>query len=73
MNEMDRLLGGLEEFQRSAEARFDRIDAHFDRTDGKIDRLNEFKWRIAGGAALLSILLTAIAEYLHTSHGGLFQ
>lgn len=57
MDSPDRILGRLEEFQRSAERRFDAIEQ-------KVDALNQFKWRVAGGAALLSFLLASGAQVL---------
>lgn len=56
MGNLERLLGRLEEFQKSAEKRFDSLEA-------KVDALNQFKWRVAGGAALLSVFLTATIEF----------
>lgn len=55
MDTNDRILGRLEEFQRSAERRFDAIEQ-------KVDALNQFKWRVAGGAAVLGVILGAIGS-----------
>lgn len=52
-----RILGRLEEFQKNSEKRFDQIEK-------KLDTLNEFKWRLAGGVTVLSLLLTIIIEVL---------
>lgn len=62
----ERVLGRLEEFQRQADRRFDKIERdnsqRFSNIEGKIDDLNEFKWRMAGGAFVLSIALTGAIE-----------
>lgn len=53
MDKIDRVLGRLEEFKRLSEKRFDQLER-------KVDELREFRWRVAGGAAALSILLTVV-------------
>lgn len=56
------LLGELKQFKEESLKKFDRIEE-------KIDRLNEFKWRVAGGAAVLSFLLTALVEFVSRIRG----
>ena len=53
MDMVSRILGRLEEFQNQSEKRFDNIEK-------KVDRLNEFKWRMTGGAVVLGILVSFI-------------
>lgn len=53
MNDSDRILGRLEEFK---EHTADRLEA----IENKIDALQEFKWRIVGGAAVLSVISSSL-------------
>jgi Holliday junction resolvase len=55
MQDVERILGSLEEAKKTTEKRLDVIEK-------KIDKLHEFKWRIAGGSAVLVFVLTALAE-----------
>jgi uncharacterized membrane protein len=52
MDQADRIIGRLEEFKVATEKRLDKIEH-------KIDRLHEYKWRIAGGLAVISALTVA--------------
>jgi hypothetical protein len=56
VKDADRILGRLEEFKEHTTRRLDTIDL-------KIDRLNEWKWRIAGGTAVISAIVTLILNY----------
>lgn len=70
MTRSERLLGELSEFRAQAMDRFDRLDLKQDRTDEKVDALQSFKWRVAGGAAVLSMVLSVIAEIvIHVKYG----
>lgn len=55
MDPVERVIGKLEEFKSTTTERLDRIEI-------KVDRLQEFKWRVAGGAALLCLLFSVAAE-----------
>lgn len=67
MKDVERIIGELEGFKEETLRRFDRLDSKQDRTDEKLESLQKFKWRIAGGAAVLSAILTGVAEFLHLS------
>lgn len=56
MSNEERVLGRLEEFQRSSERRFNVIEK-------KLDALNEFKWRMTGGAVILAFVLTGLIRF----------
>ena len=56
MKDADRILGRLEEFKEHTTRRLDSIDL-------KIDRLNEWKWRIAGGTAVISVIVTLVLNF----------
>ena len=53
----ERILGRLEEFQKSAERRFDAIES-------KVDALNQWRWRLAGGLTLVSVLISLSIKVL---------
>lgn len=58
MNDTERVIGKLEEFKEWV-----MRDLHEIKSDVKA--LNQFKWRVAGGAAVLSVLLTVVIEVFH--------
>jgi hypothetical protein len=51
MNDAERILGRLQEFKDHTSHRLDKIEK-------KLDVLHEFKWRIAGGVTMLSVLVS---------------
>ncbi len=51
MDGAERVIGRLEEFKKYAEKEFHEI-----KSDIKL--LNQFKWRIAGGAGVLSVVIS---------------
>lgn len=51
MDGSDRIIGRLEEFKRVTESRLDRLE-------NKIDKLHEYKWRVAGGVTVVSVVVT---------------
>ena len=57
MDYPERILGRLEEFKDATNERLDKIE-------DKIDALHAFKWKIAGGAAVLSIAITASVQFI---------
>lgn len=34
-----------------------------------VKALNKFRWRVAGGAAVISVLISALVEFLHITKG----
>jgi hypothetical protein len=56
MKDVDRILGRLEEFKEQTTQRLEVIEK-------KIDTLHEFKWRLAGGLTVLSIMLSVILKF----------
>ncbi len=64
MDDAERVLGRLEEFQNNSEKRFDDIATKFEKLDVKIDALNEFKWRMAGGAVVMGLALSGLIEFI---------
>ena len=63
MQDTDRIIGKLEEFREWSKKRFDHIER-------QLEDLNRFKWKIAGGAAVLSGLFVALFEALKSLKGG---
>lgn len=55
MNEGDRIIGRLE-------GKLDLVIEDVREVKNDVKALNQFKWRMAGGAAILSIILTAVIE-----------
>jgi hypothetical protein len=53
MSDAERVLGRLEEFSKNAERRFDTLEK-------KVDSLLALKWKIAGGAAAISVVVTTL-------------
>lgn len=58
MGDGERMLGELLEFKRAAIRDLEEIKRG-------MDSLHAFKWRVAGGAAVLSVMMTGIAEAIH--------
>ena len=58
MGDGERVLGELLEFKRTAIRDLDEIKRG-------MDSLQAFKWRVAGGAAVLSAIMTGLAEAVH--------
>jgi len=54
----DLILGELKEFKRATLSDLSQIKK-------EIRALNQFKWRVAGGAAVLSVLLVIAIEAVH--------
>lgn len=48
-----------------------KLNIKEDLTEIKVDvkLLNQFKWRVAGGAAILSCIITGIVELIHMYQG----
>lgn len=57
MNDVERLLGRLEEFKEQTLRELQEIK-------DDIRALQKFKWRVVGGAAVLSFILTGLIELL---------
>lgn len=55
MDDLQHMLGQFSEFKRWMEIEMTDLKR-------KVDDLNSFKWRVAGGAAVLSVILTAVVE-----------
>ena len=73
MSNDERLLGRLEEFKEVSERRFDNLEYGVHTLGKKIDALNEFKWRMTGGALVLGIIVSAViklATEWWAIHGG---
>ena len=52
----------MEYFIEKTDKRFDKMDKRFDKLDENIAKLLKFKWQIIGGAGVLSIVITALAQ-----------
>lgn len=55
MKDTDRILGRLEEFKDQTTQRLETIEK-------KIDVLHEFKWRIAGGLTVFTVILSVVIK-----------
>lgn len=62
MNDTDRIIGRLEQFQETTEDRLDCIE-------DKLDSLTQSHWKRAGGITVLAFLLTAAVEFVHIYKG----
>ena len=62
MNDTERVIGKLEEFRDWAKAELTEIKSD-------VKALNQFKWRVAGGAGVLAVLLTILVEVFHALRG----
>lgn len=62
MNDTERVIGKLEEFRDWAKDELAEIKAD-------IKSLQSFKWRVAGGAGVLAVLLTILVEVFHALRG----
>ena len=76
MDAIERVLGRLEEFKDQSERRMTKLETQmekrFDGLHSDVKKLNEFKWRMAGGAAILSLFMTSAIEVAHfwrNTHG----
>lgn len=57
MDSTDRIIGELKEAKRTTMARLDKIEV-------KIDDLYKVRWQIAGGATVISVIITSIIQFL---------
>jgi len=55
MSDTERIIGALTEFKEDAKCRFDKIEKD-------IEDLKGFKWRVIGGAMLVSFVFTALIQ-----------
>lgn len=62
MNDTERVIGKLEEFRDWAKDELAEIKAD-------VKALQRFKWRVAGGAGVLAVLLTILVEVFHALRG----
>jgi hypothetical protein len=60
MNSTERIIGALQEFKSHTEKRFDRLES-------KVDSFQQFRWKVAGGLAVLSTLVVAVFELLRNT------
>lgn len=57
MKDVERMLGALEEFKRMTEKRLDNIEV-------KVDSITHLKWKIVGGATVISLILATAIDTL---------
>lgn len=62
MNDTDRIIGELKEFKRVTITELYEIKRD-------VRSLQQFKWRVAGGATLLAFALTGVIEMIHLVKG----
>lgn len=75
MGDTERVIGMLLEFKRSHEKHMDEFTketrAEFGKVNKKLDSLTRFKWKVAGGASVVSGLVIfgfKLADFL-SKHG----
>lgn len=56
MKDVERVLGKLEEFRESTKVRLDRIEH-------KVESIQNLRWKIMGGASVVSFFLTMLINY----------
>ena len=61
-DDSQRILGRLEEFKDATISELVRVHESLEGIKSDIQELQQFKWRVAGGAAMLAIILTAVVE-----------
>lgn len=64
MTEQDRLLGRFEAFIEWEKEEHRKLDGRFDSLEGKVDQLREWRWRVVGGAAVISALVAAVIRFI---------
>lgn len=62
---INRLLGRLEEFRCSARKEFQDLKDEIHELRAEVKALNQFKWRVAGGAGVLSVFMVVLIELVH--------
>ena len=62
MLKVGRLQGHMDQVLSKLDVLEVKVDRNNDKIEVKLDRLNEFKWRVAGGAAALAIVLTVLVQ-----------
>lgn len=62
MEPTERVIGALHEFKKHADKRLDSLEA-------KVDALQQFKWRVAGGMAVLSTIVIGVVEAIRIAAG----
>jgi hypothetical protein len=58
MDALERIIGKLEAHHEHSERRFNSLES-------KVDGLQQFKWRVAGGAAALALVISCLVELIH--------
>lgn len=63
MSSVDRLLGRLEQFMKMASVEFANNSKDHKDIREAIEGLNAFKWKVLGGSAVLTILISLFMSY----------
>ena len=72
---MERLLGELQEFKRNTARQLEHLENQIEHLENKlevaqnsvlykIEELNQFKWKVVGGASVMSFLITVGIEMI---------
>lgn len=68
MKDVERVIGALQEFKSTTERRLDsmevKTDKRFDSLDVKVDSVIHLKWKILGGATVISSLLSLVVDFI---------
>lgn len=67
MKDTDRILGSLQEFRDNTKAQHVSFDRRLNTIDEKIDGLYSFKWKVAGGVAATSFIISLVVS-LYVAH-----
>ena len=69
MSDTERVIGELKEFKRVALKEMDNLRDDLREVKKEVRMLMRFKWRVAGGSAVLMTVLTAVVEAIHVWKG----
>lgn len=65
MTEHDRFIGKFEGFIEWEKTQHEKLDKRFDSLEMKVDQLREWRWRIVGGAAVVSAIVAAVVRLIN--------
>lgn len=64
--EQNRIIGAIQEFQRSSEKEFGKIESRLDRLDARLSGLEGFKIKVVGSVTAIVAVIQAVAWFITT-------
>lgn len=68
MKDTERILGSLQEFRENTKMQHTNFEHRLNIIDEKIDGLYSFKWKVAGGVAVTSFIISLAVSFYVAHH-----